>query len=63
MKLSAKLQEIRRAFADYKASEGCSCCRDEAAHDAAAARLAKLLDVPPYSDGSGHDFYLFRTRD
>lgn len=54
------LAAIRRAFADYYASEGCSCCqgRDHKTH---AAALAKLLRVPRYKDGSGFDFYKFRT--
>jgi hypothetical protein len=56
-----RLQKIRQAFADYVASEGCSCCRNEERHADAAARLAELMDVPPYKDGSGHDFYRFRT--
>ena len=56
-----RLQKIRQAFADYVASEGCSCCQNETAHAEAAARLAELLDVPPYKDASGPDFYRFRT--
>lgn len=56
-----RLQKIRQAFADYVASEGCSCCENEPAHKAAAAWLAELMDVPPYKDGSGHDFSRFRT--
>lgn len=57
----ATLDEIRQAVADYMGSEGCSCCRLEEAHRAHAARLAKLLDVPTYPDGSGYDFSQFRT--
>lgn len=56
-----KFQDIRRALADYIASEGCSCCRDTEAHDEAAERLGKLLGIPKYSDGSGRDFVKFRT--
>lgn len=47
--------QIRRAVAKYIASEGCDCCRGRS-HDKDADRLAKLLDIPPYSDGSGYDF-------
>ena len=52
------LAKIRRAVAQYIASEGCSCCRGKD-HDKDAERLAKLLGVPPYDDGSGYDFYRF----
>jgi len=56
-----ELAELRNAFADYKYSEGCSCCRDLKRHDEAAIRLAKLLKVPPYKDGSGFHFTKFVT--
>ena len=55
------LAEIRRAFADYVVSEGCSCCRNIDAHEAAAAQLAKLLRVRKYDDGSGYDFSRYET--
>jgi hypothetical protein len=51
---------LRQAVADYIGSEGCSCCQGDE-HDQHAKRLAELLDVPPYSDGSGYDFSPFRT--
>ena len=54
--------EIRTAMADYMRAEGCSCCRDFDAHEQAAKRLAKLLRVPKYKDGSGHDWSKFRTK-
>ena len=53
---SATLKDIRRAVADYMRSEGCSCCQDWDAHREHAARLAKLLHVRKYSDGSGYNF-------
>jgi hypothetical protein len=53
---SEGLAEIREAVADYMRSEGCSCCEDIEAHEQHKARLAKLLNVEPYSDGSGYDF-------
>lgn len=56
------IKEIRQAIADYMYSEGCSCCRDVDAHDEHKARLAKILRVPKYSDGSGYDFSKFRTK-
>jgi methionine aminopeptidase len=55
------LAKLRRAVADYMASEGCSCCRDIDRHEAAKAVLAALLKVPKYKDGSGYDFYRFKT--
>jgi len=58
---SRLLFKIRRAFADYVASEGCSCCQNTEAHEAAARRLGRLLRVPEYEDGSGHDFRQFKT--
>lgn len=60
--MSRKLPEIRRALADYMYAEGCSCCRNVKEHAEAQERLAKLLEVPPYADGSGYDFYQFRTK-
>jgi len=59
--ITKQIKEIRTAVADYMYSEGCSCCRG-LEHDANAARLGKLLKVPPYPDGSGHDFSKFRTK-
>lgn len=58
---SPDLAQVRTALADYMYAEGCSCCRDTEKHDEAAARLAKLLSVPAYSDGSGYDFSLYRS--
>lgn len=57
----AKKPELREAIANYMYSEGCSCCRDDEAHELAASKLAALLDVPQYEDGSGYDFYQFRS--
>lgn len=53
---------IRQAIADYMQSEGCSCCQNVEAHREHKALLAKLLKVPPYSDGDGHDFNKFATK-
>lgn len=53
--------ELRRALADYMRTEGCSCCRNNEAHAEAEARLAKLLKVPRYEDGSGYDFGRYAT--
>lgn len=51
--------EIRQALADYIKSEGCGCCGNREPHEEASARLGKLLDVEPYSDGSGFNFYAY----
>ena len=56
------LKTIRQAVADYMLSEGCSCCRSIDAHKEHEARLAKLLRVPKYKDGSGYDFGKFRSK-
>jgi len=55
------LELARRAFADYKRSEGCSCCRNIEAHDEAETRMAHLLAVKRYSDDSGWDWTPYQT--
>lgn len=55
-----KIKLIRNAIADYMSSEGCSCC-EGADHDKHQERIAKLLNVPKYKDGSGYDFYKFNS--
>ena len=59
--MDKKLETIRQAFADYVSSEGCSCCQNRDEHKKAAALLAGLLDVPMFDDGSGYDFWQFRS--
>lgn len=54
-------QQLREAIANYMSSEGCSCCQDKEKHDEAAEQLAKLLDVEPYDDGSGYNFYQYKS--
>jgi len=56
-------KQMRTAIADYMASEGCSCCRDDEGHRKHAEKLAKLLRVPKYKDGSGYDFSKYRTKE
>lgn len=58
---TVSLDDIRNAVADYMWSEGCSCCRDTEAHRVYEKRIAKLLGVKPYKDGSGYDFSPYRT--
>ena len=60
--MTEELKAIRAALADYMASEGCGCCENTDEHNAAEARLAKLLRVPAYDDNSGFDFGKFRTK-
>lgn len=59
--MSEKLQAIRQAVADYMQSEGCSCCQNREKHNDAARRIAALLEVPMYDDGSGYDFDQFSS--
>lgn len=56
-----KLEKIRQALADYVHSEGCTCCQSIEPHNAALSALAALLNVGPYSDGSGYDLRPFRS--
>lgn len=56
------LRKVRQVVADYMRSEGCSCCRNIDDHETNKARLAKLLDVPQYSDGSGYNFIKFQSK-
>ncbi len=55
------IKELRQAIADYIRSEGCGCCSDYEGHKTAKVRIAELLDVPMYKDGSGYDFKQFET--
>ena len=57
-----ELKELRAVVADYMRSEGCSCCENTEEHQAARAKLAKLLKVPRYKDHSGFDFYRFASK-
>ena len=59
--MDKKLEAIRNAVADYMRSEGCSCCRNIDKHEENEERLAKLLDVEQYSDGSGYNFNKYST--
>lgn len=60
--LEADRVEVRRLVADYMHSEGCSCCRGHD-HDQDAEKLALMLDVELYEDGSGANFAAYRTLD
>ena len=55
------LSEIRQAVATYLWSEGCSCCRSNN-HDENGERLAVLLGVKKYDDGSGYDWESVRKQ-
>lgn len=53
--------DLRVAVADLIYSEGCGCCQDlEASHDA-QMRIAKMLNVPKFKDGSGYDFFKYKS--
>ena len=58
---AANKPEVREAVANYMYSEGCSCCRDDEAHELHSNKLAALLDVPRYDDDSGNNFFQFTT--
>jgi len=60
-KIRRMIKEFREALANYMSSEGCDCCSNRDDHAEHKAVLAKLLGVPKYSDGSGHDFARFQT--
>lgn len=55
-------KEVRRLVANLLYASGCGCCGDRDATEAAKESLGKLLRVPKYSDGSGRDFYRYRTK-
>lgn len=57
-----EINTIRQAVADYMRSEGCSCCQNIEEHKEHEERLAELLEVPTYKDGSGYNFGKFETR-
>ena len=59
---AAKVEAMRAAVADYMYSEGCSCCQDIEAHKRHTQRLAELLGVEKYDDGSGYNFAQYRTK-
>lgn len=61
MNEAALRKELRQAVADYMYSEGCDCCRS-ANHEEHGERIAKLLNVRKYPDGSGYDFYRYKTK-
>lgn len=56
-------KQVREAISNYMRSEGCGCCSDAKDHEANAERLAKLLSVPKYKDGSGYNFPKFITKE
>lgn len=58
---SEQLKLLRTALADYMYAEGCSCCRNQEDYNEAKERLAGILGVPKYPDGSGFDFFKFRS--
>lgn len=58
---TVSIAEVRQAVADYISSEGCGCCEAHDLHKKHMDRLGELLQVPKYDDGSGYDFYRFKS--
>ena len=59
--VNVSVADVRKAFADYHESEGCSCCQDVEAHDKAYKRLGELLKADAYDDGSSFDWSKYAT--
>lgn len=55
-----RIDQLRTAVADYIWSEGCSCCQNKDAHDAARKRLGELLLIEPDNEG-WHSFLPYRS--
>lgn len=53
-------KQLREAVANYISTKGCGCC-EGSDHEKHEAELGKLLNVPKYNDGSGYDFYKYKT--
>lgn len=58
----AQFKAVRQAVADYMGSEGCDCCSNIEKHREHKAKLASLLNVPKWKDGSGYCFKKFQQR-
>lgn len=54
------LAVIRRAVAECVCSEGCGCCAGSR-HQEHKDALARLLRVRRFEDGSGYDFWRYRS--
>lgn len=61
-KIKLLKKQLRAAIADYISTEGCSCCRDSEGHDEAMGRIGKLLNMKKYSDKSGYDYSVYKTK-
>ena len=55
-------KHLRELVANYMQSEGCSCCQNVEKHNENKEKLAKILNVPKYEDGSGYDFEKYKTK-
>lgn len=51
-------KELRKALANYFASEGCSCCRGNT-HNEDRIKLAKLTGMSLYEYKSGVDYFKY----
>lgn len=62
MNVTPELREVRRLVADLLVFVEWHNCADMESLCVTEAALARLLKVPKYPDGSGFNFYKFRTR-
>lgn len=57
-----ELIKIREAVANYIRTEGCSCCESEE-HPELREKIAELLHVTKYEDGSGYNFNQYASEE
>lgn len=55
------ISEIRQAVAAYMNTEGCNCC-EAYDHKENGEKLAILLDVEKYEDGSGYNWFKYTEK-
>ena len=54
--LEKRVKELGKLFAEYRSSEGCSCCEDTDTHNEIEQNLGELLNVPRDKYNSGYDW-------
>lgn len=59
--MKATPKELRTLVADLVSAAGCACCRDNKKWCETTDKLGKILKVPKYKDGSGYNFYKFKS--
>ena len=60
--LEVKLAQVKVHAVGIWCAKGCTCCEDTPAMELHETELAKLLDIAPYDDGSGYDYYSVRDQ-